>query len=173
MVGSLWDEVGISAEERASSLDMSCPETQFSEELLRRLRSLYQNLWQRARPKRIVGAVTDALVVAFCASKMGAYGEAEHHAAFVKVWGSCIQADAETLSQANKLRMQGSDRHAESLLDDESILLSALRMAESRGVGLKGPVLQDALDVGPIRGGGGELSTADLRALVEACWQLI
>ena len=66
MVGSLWDEVGISAEERAATLDMSCPETQFSEELLRRLRGLYQNLWQDARPKRIVGAVTDALVVAFC-----------------------------------------------------------------------------------------------------------
>lgn len=172
MVGCLWDEVSISAEERAASLDMSRPESQYSEELLHRLRLMYENLWNEARPKRIVSAVTDALVVAFCAFKLGTYGEAEHHAAFVKVWGSCIQADIETLTQANKLRMQGSDRHAESLLCEESILLSALHMAESRGVGLRGPVLQDALAVGPIRGGGGELSTADLRALVEACWQL-
>jgi hypothetical protein len=169
MISGLWDEVGVSAEERAAALDMMCPEMQFSPDLLRRLRDFYAQLWKDACPGRIVSAVTNALAVAFAATATGAYGEAERHAACVKAWAACIRADAASLLRANALRMQGSDKRAESMLRDESVVLAALKAAQFQGVMLEGTVLQDALGgVGSL----GRISAAELQALVEACWQL-
>lgn len=169
MISGLWDEVGVGAEERAAALDMMCPETQFSLGLLRRLRDVYAQLWKDACPGRIVSAVTNALVVAFAAATTGVYGEAERHAACVKAWAACIRADAAALLRANALRMQGSDKRAEAVLRDESVVLAALKAAQFQGVMLEGTVLQDALGgVGSL----GHISAAELQALVEACWQL-
>ena len=138
-------------------------------DLLRRLRDFYAQLWKDACPGRIVSAVTNALAVAFAATATGAYGEAERHAACVKAWAGCIRADAASLLRANALRMQGSDKRAESMLRDESVVLAALKAAQFQGVMLEGTVLQDALGgVGSL----GRISAAELQALVEACWQL-
>ena len=168
MVGRLWEELGVGAEERAAALDMTCPETQFSTDMLRRLRAEYTQLCNDACPRRIVSAVTNALVVAFAATATGAYGDAERHAASVKVWAACIRADAATLQRTNALRMQGSDKRAEAELRDGSIVLAALKAAQHRGVMLEGSVLQDALGCVMLEG----LEAPNLKAIVEACWQM-
>ena len=47
------------------------------------------------------------------------------------------------LQRANALRMQGSDKRAETLLQERSAVLRALKAAQYRGVMLEGTVLQD------------------------------
>ena len=171
LISSLWEELRVSADIRASTLDMSCPEFQYDEELIMRLQRIYGQLWEDARPHRTVRAVTEALVVAAEAFKAGYYGEAERHDACVKVWAACIGVDSTVLIKANQLRMQGSDKAAEAALRQGSVTMESLKSAQAMGVMLEGTILQDAIALSPIRNE--SISSQELSRTVESCWQMV